>query len=121
MHRLIGRLVATVGVDRAAAEKAVGIIVPSRRRDGADENIVTRIDRLSRVRTALQAAQTNSNSGDVAAGVRIAAAGTRLRQSFSGRAGAVPAVRRERFGYASQMAGEDAVGDSVGAIPGRLV
>ncbi len=98
MHRLIGRLVATVGVDRAAAEKAV-----------------------ARVRAAAQAAQTNSNSGDIAASIRIAAAGARLRQSFGGRAGEVPAVSREGFGYASQMAGEDAVGDSVGATPGRLV
>jgi len=121
MHRLIGRLVATVGVDRAAAEKAVGIIVPLRRRDGAGESIVTRIDRRPRVRAAAQAAQTNSNSGDIAASIRIAAAGARLRQSFGGRAGEVPAVSREGFGYASQMAGEDAVGDSVGATPGRLV
>ena len=33
----------------------------------------------------------------------------------------VPTVGRETFGYASHMAGENAVGDSVGAVPGRLV
>ncbi len=33
----------------------------------------------------------------------------------------MPAVTREALGYARHMAGENAVGDIVGAIPGRFV
>jgi hypothetical protein len=114
MHKLIGRLVATIGVDRAAAEKAVGIILPFRREDGAENNnnIAAHLDRR-RVRPATQAAQTNPDSTDTAAGIRMTAAGPRVRE--------VPTVGRETFGYASHMAGENAVGDSVGAVLGRLV
>jgi hypothetical protein len=112
MHKLIGRLVATIGVDRAAAEKAVGIILPFRREDGAQNNIAAHLDRR-RVRAATQAAQTNPDSTDTAAGIRMTAAGPRVRE--------VPTVGRETFGYASHMAGENAVGDSVGAVLGRLV
>lgn len=111
MQKLIGRLVATSGVDRAAAEKAVGIILPFRREDGA-QKILPGIDRR-RVRAATQTAQTNPDSPDSAAGLRITAAGPRVHE--------VPMVGRETFGYASHMAGENAVGESVGAVPGRLV
>ena len=100
MHKLIGRLVATIGVDRTAAEKAVGIILPFRR------------DRR-RVSAATQKAQTNPDSTDTATGIYMTAAGPSVRE--------VPTVGRETFGYASHMAGENAVGDSVGAVPGRLV
>jgi hypothetical protein len=112
MQKLIGRLVATIGVDRTAAAKAVGIILPFRREDGAQNNIAAHLDRR-RVRAATQTAQTNPGSTDTAASVRMTAAGPSVRE--------VPAVGRETFGYASHMAGENAVGDSVGAVPVRLV
>jgi hypothetical protein len=111
MHKLIGRLVATIGVDRTAADKAVGIILPFRREDGAQNNIAAHLDR--RVSAATQTAQANPDSTDTATGIRMTAAGPRVRE--------VPTVGRETFGYASHMAGENAVGDSVGAVPGRLV
>ena len=112
MHKLIGRLVATIGVDRTAAEKAVGIILPFRRADGAQNNIAAHLDRR-RVFAATQTAQTNPDSTDTATGIYMTAAGPSVRE--------VPTVGRETFGYASNMAGENAVGDSVGAVPGRLV
>jgi hypothetical protein len=114
MHKLIGRLVATIGVDRAAAEKAVGIIVPFRREEGAENNntIAAHLDRR-RVPAAMRRAQTNLDSTDMAAGIRMTAAGPSARE--------VPTVGGEPFGYASHMAGESAVGDSVGAVPCWLV
>jgi hypothetical protein len=111
MHKLIGRLVATIGVDRTAAEKAVGIILPFRRAV-AQNNIAAHLDRR-RVFAATQTAQTNPDSTDTATGIYMTAAGPSVRE--------VPTVGRETFGYASHMAGENAVGDSVGAVPGRLV
>ena len=94
MHTLIGRLGAIQGVDRMAA---------------AVRSTTSRSDRAPGARAAAETPQTNSNSGDI----RIAAAGSSLRE--------VPTVAGEALGYACHMAGENAVGNSVGAVPGRFV
>jgi len=109
MHTLIGRLVATQGVDRAAAEMVVGIVLPLQCRGEAVRSTTSRIDRAPGAAAAARISQTNSNSGDI----RITAAGSSIRE--------VPTVTREARGYARHMAGENAVGDSVGAVPGRFV
>jgi hypothetical protein len=114
MHKLIGRLVATIGVDRAAAEKAVGIILPFRREDGAanNNNIAAHLDR-PRIPAATRTAQTNPYATETTADIRMTAVEPSMRE--------VPTVGDETFGYASHMAAEHAVGDGVGAVPGRLV
>ena len=112
MHKLIGRLVATIGVDRPAAEKAVGIILPFRREDGAYNNIAPHLD-PPRMPAATRTAQTNPYATDTTAGIRTTAMGPSM--------GDVSPVGDELFSYASHMAGEHAVGDGVGAVPGRLV
>jgi hypothetical protein len=109
MHTLIGRLGAIQGVDRTAAGTAVGTVLPLRRGDDAVRSTISRSDRAPGARAAAETPQTNSNSGDI----RIAAAGSSLRE--------VPTVAGEALGYACHMAGENAVGDSVGAVPGRFV
>jgi hypothetical protein len=40
MQKLTGRLVALVGVDREAAEKAVRIVLSFRRQEGAAEDVI---------------------------------------------------------------------------------
>ncbi|MGA2894997.1 MAG: hypothetical protein ABSE22_19190 [Xanthobacteraceae bacterium] len=76
MDELIGRLVADIGIDRAAAEKSVGII----------------LDFL------------------VKEGPRMMSAGLSMGQ--------VQSLARAVLAYAREKAGEDAVGEIVGAIPG---
>jgi hypothetical protein len=46
MDELVGRLVANVGVDRGAAEKAVGIILDFLRKEGPPDKVQALIDRL---------------------------------------------------------------------------
>ncbi len=121
MHGLIGRLVANVGVDRAAAEKAVGIILPFRRNECAVDDIAAAIDRRSDACAAPERSHTNSNSGGMLGAIGSRAAGS-IRIATTGLGTAeVPAISRKAIGHASQMAGEDAVGDIVGAVPGRFV
>lgn len=109
MHTLIGRLGAIQGVDRTAARTAVGTVLPLRCRDEAVRSTTSRRDRAPSARAAAATSQTNSNSGDI----RITAAGSSIRE--------MPAVAREAPGCARHMVGENAVGDSVGAVPGRFV
>ena len=116
MEELIGRLVANVGVDRTTAEKAVGIILQFLMKAGPAGKVQTLIDKLPGASAAIKAAPPDSNSGGMfgdgimAAGSRMMAAGLSMSQ--------VQAVTRETIGYAREKAGEDAVGEIVGAIPG---
>jgi hypothetical protein len=116
MDELIGRLVANVGVDRAAAATAVGIILQFLVKEGPADKVHALMDKLPGADAAIKAAPPDSNSGGMfgggvmAAGTRMMAAGLSMSE--------VQAVTRETIGYAREKAGEDAVGDIVGAIPG---
>ena len=46
MDELIGRLVANVGVDKAAAEKSVGIILDFLKKEGPPDTVQALIDKL---------------------------------------------------------------------------
>ena len=116
MDELIGRLVANVGVDRAAAETAVGIILQFLIKEGPADKVQVLIDKLPGAEAVIAAAPSDSSSsgmfggGVMAAGTRMMAAGLSMGQ--------IQAVTREVIGYAREKAGEDAVGEIVGAIPG---
>ena len=116
MDELIGRLVANTGVDRAAAEKAVGIILQFLIKEGPADKVQTLIDKLPGAEAAIQNAPPDSSSGGLfggglmAAGSRMMAAGLSMSQ--------VQAVTRETIAYAREKVGEDAVGEIVGAVPG---
>jgi hypothetical protein len=117
MDELIGRLVANVGVDRAAAEKAVAIILQFLVQEGPADKVQDLVDKLPGAAAAIQAAAPADNgaggmfgSGVMAAGTRMMAAGLSMGQ--------VQAVTRETIAFARERVGEDAVGEIVGAIPG---
>ena len=115
MEELIGRLVANVGVDRAAAEKAVAIILQFLLKEGPADKVQPLIAKLPGAEAAIAAAPAESGGmfamgGVMGAGTRMMAAGLSMGQ--------VQAVTRETIGYARELLGEDAVGEIVGAIPG---
>jgi hypothetical protein len=116
MDELIGRLVANVGVDRAAAEKAVGIILQFLAKEGPADKVQTLIDKLPGAAAAMQAAPPDEGSRGLFGG-GVMAAGTRM-MGVGLSMGQVQAVTRETIGYAREKVGEDAVGEIVGAIPG---
>jgi len=116
MDELIGRLVANVGVDRAAAEKAVGIILQFLQKEGPADKVQALIDRLPGATTLIQNAPEDSSTGGMFGG-GVMAAGTRMMAAGLSM-GQVQAVTRETINYAREKIGEDAVGEIVGAIPG---
>lgn len=112
MDELIGRLVDRVGVDRAAAERAIGIILQFLLKEGPAENVQALIDQLPGADAILQAAppDTGGIGGIMGAGTRMMAAGLSMGQ--------IQDVTREFIAFAREKAGDDAVGEVVGAIPG---
>jgi hypothetical protein len=116
MEELIGRLVANTGVDKTTAEKAVGIILQFLLKEGPADKVQALIGKLPGADAALKAAPPDTggggmfSSGVMAAGTRMMAAGLSMGQ--------VQAVTRETIAYVREKAGEDAVGEIVGAIPG---
>lgn len=114
MDELIDRLVAKCGVERSAAEKAVGIILDFLRKEGPPDKVQALIDRLPGAEAALKAQEGGggmfSMGGIMGAGTRMMAAGLSMGQ--------VQSVTKETIAYAREKIGDDALGEIVGAIPG---
>jgi hypothetical protein len=115
MDELVGRLVANVGVERNAAEKAVGIILDFLRKDGPADKVQALIDKLPGAEPLL-AQQSEAGGGMFSMG-GIMGAGTKMMAAGLSM-GQVQAVTRETIAYAREKIGDDAVGEIVGAIPG---
>jgi hypothetical protein len=114
MDELVGRLVANVGVDRGAAEKAVGIILDFLRKEGPADKVKALIDGLPGAEALIaqhsDAGGAFSIGGIMGAGTKMMSAGLSMSQ--------VQGVTRETIAYAREKIGDDAVGEIVGAIPG---
>ena len=117
MDELIARLVANVGVDKAAAEKAVGIILDFLRKEGPPDKVQALIDRLPGADALMQAQQAADSGGGMFGMGGIMGAGTKMMAAGLSM-GQVQGVTREVMAFARDKAGEDAVGEIVGAIPG---
>ncbi len=118
MDELIARIVANVGVDRDTAEKAVGIIFEFLLAEGPPDKVKALMDRLPGAEELMEAQGGIDASGGggfamgglMGAGTKMMAAGLSMDQ--------IQGVTREVIAYAREIAGDEAVGEVVGAIPG---
>jgi hypothetical protein len=113
MDELIGRLVTSTGIDRPAAEKAVGIILNFLAREGPADKVPSLLAKLPGAEALMQKAASEGDSGTggvMGAGMRMMAAGLSMGQ--------VQDVTRQFIAYAREKVGEDQIGGFVGAIPG---
>jgi hypothetical protein len=116
MDQLVARLVATCGLERSVAERSVGIILDFLLKEGPSDKVQALLDKMPGASAlAANAAQGGSASlfgmgGLMGAANRLMAAGLSMGQ--------VQCVTREVVAYSREQAGEDAVGEIVGAIPG---
>jgi len=114
MDELVVRLVAKVGVDKAAAEKAVGIILDFLQKEGPPDKVQALLAKL-RGSEALIKAQQNDGGGFGMGGIM----GTGTKMMAAGLSmGQVQGVTKETIAFAREKAGEDTIGEIVGAIPG---
>jgi hypothetical protein len=118
MDELIARLVADVGIDRATAEKAVGIIFDFLVKEGPADKVQPLLANFPGAEALMQRAASESDAGGMAgamggvmgAGMRMMSAGLSMGQ--------VQSVTRAVIAYTREKAGEDAVGEIVAAVPG---
>jgi hypothetical protein len=117
MDELIGRLVAETGIDRAAAEKAVGIILDFLVKEGPADKIQPLLAKLPAAEALIQ--KVASESGGLMGGAMGGVMGAGMCMMSAGLSmGQVQSVTRTVIAYTREKAGEDAVGEIVAAIPG---
>jgi hypothetical protein len=116
MDELIGRIVANVGVDRTAAEKAVGIILQFLLKEGPADKVRSLIDKLPGADAAIAAAPPDSGAGGIFGG-GVMAAGSRMMSLGLGM-GQVQAVTRETISYLREKVGDETLSEIASAIPG---
>jgi hypothetical protein len=118
MDELIARLVADVGIDRATAEKAVGIIFQFLLKEGPAEKVQPLLAKLPGAEAVMQRA-ASEGGGNGMAGAMGGVMGAGMRMMSAGLSmGQVQSVTRAVIAYTREKAGEDAVGEIVAAIPG---
>ena len=117
MNELVDRLVANCGVDPPAAEKAVGIILDFLRKEGPPDKVQALMDKMPGAEALIAAAAEGQSSGGMFGMGGIMGAANRLMAAGLSM-GQVQSVTREVVAYAREKAGEDTVGEVVGAIPG---
>ncbi len=120
MNDLIERLVADVGIDRAAAEKAVGIILDFLVKEGPADKVQPLLAKLPGAEALMQKAAGESGGlGGLMGGAMGGVMGAGMRMMSAGLSmGQVQSVTRAVIAYTREKAGEDAVGEIVAAIPG---
>jgi hypothetical protein len=123
MDELIARLVADVGIERATAEKAIGIILDFLVKEGPADKVQPLLAKLPGAEAVMQKAASDSDAGGGTAGAMggamggVMGAGMRM-MSADLSMGQVQSVTRAVIAYTREKAGEDAVGEIVAAIPG---
>lgn len=118
MNELIDRLVASTGIDKSIAEKAVGIILNFLLKEGPTDKVQGLVDKIPGAAALVAAEQANADSGGMFGGMgSLMGAGQSLMAAGLSM-GEVQSVTREVVAYARETAGEDVVGEIVGAIPG---
>jgi hypothetical protein len=119
MDELIARLVADVGIDRATAEKAVGIILEFLVKEGPADKVQPLLAKLPGAEAVMQRAATESDRAGLMAGAMGGVMGAGMRMMSAGLSmGQVQSVTRAVIAYTREKAGEDAVGEIVAAVPG---
>ena len=117
MDELIARLVDHVGIDKVTAEKSVGVILDFLVKEGPADKVQPLIDKLPGAQALIEAQQASDTGGGMFAMGGLMAAGTKLMGAGLSMS-QVQAVTKEVIAYTREKAGEDAIGEVVGAIPG---
>jgi hypothetical protein len=117
MDELVDRIVARVGVDRAVAEKSVGIIFDFLSKEGPTEKVHALLDRLPGADAALAAARASDTGGMFGSMGGMMGVGSRLMAAGLGM-GEIQGVTRELIAYAREQVGDAAVDEVVAAVPG---
>ena len=116
MNELVEQLAAKAGIDRAVAEKAIGIILGFLRKEGPSDKVQVLIDRIPGAESAV-AASNNSSCLSGLMGGGLMALGSRLMGLGLG-IGEIQNVARELFKFGRDRIGADQMGEIISGTPG---
>ena len=116
MDELIGRLATKAGIDDAAAEKTIGIMLGFLRSEGPSDKVQHLIDNIPGAETAIAA---SSNGGGLARlmGGGLMALGTKL-MALGLCMTEIQNAARELFRFGRDKIGTDQMGEIISGTPG---
>lgn len=125
MDELIGRLTAAAGIDAQTAQKATGLILSFLQKEGPPDAVGQLMSALPGADALVSQAGESSGGGGLLGGLAsmmgggggIMGLGSQLMGAGLGM-GQIQTVSKELFAYGREKAGEDVMGEIVGAIPG---
>ncbi len=120
IEELVGRVATAAGIDGALAEKAVGMIFAFLKKEAPAESYGTLVATVPGVETLAAASTGGGMMGSVMGmmgGGGVMGLGAQMMASGLSM-GQIQSISREVFAFGREKAGEDAMGEIVGAIPG---
>src|SRR5690348_11651287 len=115
MDELIGQLAVKAGLDRAVAEKTIGIMLNFLRNEGPSQQVQALIDGIPGAEAAIAASRAGGLSRLMGGG--LMAVGTRLTGLGLGITD-IQAVARELFRFGRDKIGADQMSEIVAGTPG---
>jgi hypothetical protein len=116
MDELIDVLTAKVGIDRAVAEKTIGIILNFLRNEGPTDKVQTLIDSIPGASAAVAENESSGGMGGLMGGGLMALGGKLMALGLG--MGDIQSVARELFKFGREKIGADKMGEIVAETPG---
>ena len=116
MNELVEQLAAKAGIDRAVAEKAIGIILGFLRKEGPSDKVQALIDKIPGAASAVETSNKSSGLSGLMGG-GLMALGSRLMGLGLG-IGEIQNVARELFKFGRDRIGADQMGEIIAGTPG---
>ncbi len=116
MDELVGRLATEAGIDRAVAEKAVGIVLGFLRREGPSSRVEALIEQIPGAEAVIAASDSSTGLMRLMGG-GLMAVGTRLMGLGLGM-GDIQQIARELFRFGRDKIGADQMGEIIAGTPG---
>src|ERR1700760_4041861 len=116
MDELIGQLAAKAGIERAVAEKTIGIMLNFLRNEGPPQQVQALIDGLPGAEAVIAASRTGGGLSRLMGG-GLMAVGTRLMGLGLGITD-IQTIARELFAFGRDKIGADRMGAIIAGTPG---
>lgn len=116
MEELSEQLAVKVGIDKAIAEKTIGIILGFLRNEGPQDQVKALIDNIPGAEAAIQSSNTGGGLGGLMGG-GLMALGRKLMGLGLGM-GEIQSVARELFKFGRDKIGADQMGEIISGTPG---
>jgi hypothetical protein len=116
MDELVEQLAAKAGIDKAVAEKTVGIILGFLRKEGPADRVQALIDKIPGAENAVEASRNGGGFSGLMGG-GLMALGSRLMGLGLGMSD-IQNIARELFRFGRDRIGADQMGEIIAGIPG---